>query len=99
MKTGSQLIASERKRQIKQWGNDHDDMEHPNGDLAEAAAVYALPHRVRSKTLIDRLLWKELWPWDDSDYRPDYSNTNDGRIKELVKAGAMIAAEIDRLLR
>jgi gamma-glutamylcyclotransferase (GGCT)/AIG2-like uncharacterized protein YtfP len=35
------------------------------------------------------------WPWDESAFKP----SPDNRIKELTKAGALIAAEIDRLLR
>jgi hypothetical protein len=36
-----------------------------------------------------------LWPWADTWYSP----SPDNRIHELEKAGALIAAEIDRLLR
>ena len=35
------------------------------------------------------------WPWDESWFKP----TPDDRIRELVKAGALILAEIDRLQR
>jgi hypothetical protein len=35
----------------------------------------------------------ELWPWDESWWKPG------DRIRELAKAGALIAAEIDRLNR
>jgi len=35
------------------------------------------------------------WPWDPEWWKP----TPGDRIKELVKAGALIAAEIDRLQR
>ena len=34
-----------------------------------------------------------LWPWALSQWKP----TPDDRIRELTKAGALIAAEIDRL--
>lgn len=40
------------------------------------------------------LVWK-IWPWDKSWWKP----TPDDRIRELIKAGALIAAEIDRLQR
>jgi len=36
-----------------------------------------------------------LWPWDDASYKPSPNN----RIRELVKAGALIIAEIERLER
>jgi hypothetical protein len=35
------------------------------------------------------------WPWDKGWWKP----TPDNRIRELEKAGALIAAEIDRLQR
>ena len=35
------------------------------------------------------------WPWTDDTWKP----TPDDRIRELAKAGALIAAEIDRLQR
>lgn len=35
------------------------------------------------------------WPWDDEWWKP----VPDDRVRELTKAGALIAAEIDRLLR
>ena len=37
---------------------------------------------------------RTLWPWDEEDWKP---GTND--VRRLVKAGALIAAEIDRLQR
>jgi len=42
------------------------------------------------------------WPWCDSWWKPakiSQSGSKADRIKELVKAGALIAAEIDRLNR
>ena len=39
------------------------------------------------------------WPWDKKFYKPDTTGTYDGRIRELTKAGALICAEIDRLIR
>lgn len=35
-----------------------------------------------------------MWPWSDEKWNPEPDN----RIRELAKAGALIAAEIDRLL-
>jgi hypothetical protein len=44
MKTGIELIAEERKRQIEVegWTAEHDD-EHTDGELALAAVCYATP--------------------------------------------------------
>jgi hypothetical protein len=90
--TGIERIAAERKRQIEEEGftAEHDDQwEH--GELAEAAATYASrPHR--EGMLIN---WRKLlWPWELEWYKPETD-----RIRELEKAGALIDAEIDRLLR
>lgn len=35
----------------------------------------------------------DFWPWDEEWYKPT------SRVRDLVKAGALIAAEIDRLNR
>jgi hypothetical protein len=39
-------------------------------------------------------LWK-VWPWE----QPDWWKPSDNPIRNLEKAGALIAAEIDRLIR
>jgi hypothetical protein len=90
---GVELIANERKRQVdaEGWTPEHDD-KHTDESLACAAACYALPnHWDKSEP------WESVWPesWDISWWKP----TPDNRIRELVKAGALIAAEIDRLQR
>lgn len=88
---GVGLIAAERKRQVSQegWSRSHDD-KHYGGDLARAALCYAAPvgHPAREGTFMPK--W---WPWEARWWKP----TPDNRIRELVKAGALIAAEIDRL--
>lgn len=91
MKTGIEEIANERKRQIEVegWTPEHDD-EHICGELAHAAACYAYPNRIKR---LDYVGWPEDWSLDW--YKP----TPENRIKELAKAGALIAAEIDRLKR
>lgn len=91
MKTGIELIAEERQRQIdvEGWTPEHDD-EHICGEMAQAAACYAHPNIVRR---LDMVGWPESWSIDY--FKP----TPDDRIRELVKAGALIAAEIDRLNR
>lgn len=93
MKTGIELIAEERQRQIEKegWTAEH-DAEHINGEIAIAGAVYAM------RPLINEVMLKEdgipyLWPWDGNWYKP----TPENRVRELQKAGALIAAEIDRL--
>ncbi len=96
--TGIELIAAERQRQIEQegWTEEH-DCQHENGELAKAAALYAIPDDDR---YIDThegssYILETLWPWHPDWWKP----TPDNRIRELQKAGALIAAEIDRLQR
>lgn len=94
MKTGIELIAEERQRQIDQegWTFEHDD-KHTDGSLANAAACYAVDKNEIAKDEVFLLIWPTSW--DCEWYKPSPEN----RIKELKKAGALIAAEIDRLQR
>jgi hypothetical protein len=104
MATGIELITKERIRQmyVEGYDNDHDVSEHQPGDIAQAAAVYALSPEKRNESPYlfsdegdgDTSFKDLLWPFDDGWFKP----SPDDRIRELVKAGAMIAAEIDRLL-
>ena len=88
-----ELIKNERIRQIIEEGYsfDHDDQEYLQ-QLSYAAAVYACHASARHSLM-------NLWPWDKEYFKPDKDNTIDGRIRELTKAGALICAEIDRLIR
>ena len=97
---GAKRIAAERKRQIKEegWSEYHDDVTWTHGELARAAACYALPGYIRKKVTGDMRIKVglfDIWPWPAGCWKP----TPDNRIRELEKAGALIAAEIDRLLR
>ena len=86
-----QDIKEERERQVNQegWTTEHDD-EHTDGSLAKAAACYA-----RSSPEVHMYngpsIW--TWPWDDKWWKPK------NRRRDLVKAGALIVAEIERLDR
>ena len=97
MKTGVELIADERKRQIESegWTKEH-DAEHEEEQLAIAAMCYACPplgRMLKFNETKDHA--PDMWPWLKLWWKP----SPDNRIKELVKAGALIAAEIDRILR
>lgn len=97
MKTGIEIIADERRRQIevKGWTTEH-DVQHTNNELGRAAACYAaMPINIYEHDIIlDGHAFVELWPFDKEYYKPCPEN----RIHELAKAGALIAAEIDRLI-
>lgn len=92
--TGSEIITQERERQLSQegWTAQHDD-NHPQGHLALAGACYALDFALYCRTA------KELWPWDIEWWKPSKEATIPESIHELAKAGALIAAEIDKLQR
>lgn len=105
-KTGFQLIALERARQISEesFGADHDN-EHKGCELAMAACCYAAPYPIYIQGKLTKgagVIFHDPWPWEPEwDKRVIANNglPNDLRIKDLIKAGALIAAEIDRLIR
>lgn len=103
LKDGVAIITAERIRQCAStgeggegWTAPHDD-DHEAGELAQAAAAYAA-------SAVDSTSWTVPplpWPWgEETDKRPDrYLATIPERIRALAKAGALCAAEIDRLRR
>jgi len=101
-KTGAALIVAERVRQICEegWTPEHDAGHMPD-DLARAATCYAMPSRMRQEILtreytadtLDKDWPISIWNWGEECWKP----TPDDRVRELVKAGALIAAEIDRI--
>lgn len=82
-------IANERFRQVEDegWTADHDD-RHEEGSLAQAALCY-----VYASVFDPGDFPLRYWPWDTNWWKPSNSRRN------LVKAGALIAAEIERLDR
>lgn len=95
---GIELIAAERTRQIEVegWTPEHDD-EHSRGEMMSAAVDYVAECK---RVLRDHdpitdsrgLPWG--WPWKKEWWKP-----SPDPIRNLVKAGALIAAEIDRIQR
>lgn len=82
---GAALIKEERCRQITQEGYDqaHDKLESVDA-LTMAGASYAIAD-------MDRKESEAWWPWSFDMYKPKE------RLRNLVRAGALIAAAIDRL--
>ncbi|WYK06475.1 hypothetical protein DWF04_016480 [Cereibacter sphaeroides f. sp. denitrificans] len=84
-------VLAERARQISAegWTPEHDDT-HQHGQIAGAALCYLaedIPHWARQQA------HGCYWPWDASWWKPTDHRRN------LVKAGALILAEIERLDR
>lgn len=94
--TGAELIAAERQRQqdAEGWTPEHDD-EHDLSELTRAALVYA---KLASLQACDPDAPippdPQGWPWRFYWWKPSHEP-----IGNLVKAGALIAAEIDRIQR
>lgn len=81
-------VISERQRQraVEGWTSEHDDA-YQNSELADAAACYAInAHNQGFST-------PAHWPW-----APDWWKQS-GPRRDLVKAGALILAEIERIDR
>ena len=86
--TGVERIAAERAHQLIDLGytKDHDFEEHNHGELGQAAMAYLISGLQGPGTA--------YWPWGRDSFKPDADP-----IRNLERAGALIAAEIDRLVR
>jgi hypothetical protein len=110
--SGIERIAAERQRQVERegWTPKHDD-KHDSDELSLAAIAYASPLPVKVEAYIippcgcrsagechhvfGKKKWIDPWPWESEwDKRKQHP-----RLRRLEIAGALIAAEIDRLLR
>jgi len=78
---GIDRIAAERQRQIDVEGY---DAEHDRQHSADDLARAAATYATG--------LFATLWPW-----APEWWNPSSDRIRNLEKAGALIAAAIDRI--
>ena len=72
----------------------HDDA-HGDGELARAAACYAMPGGIRAFKTVHGSYRVNVWPWDEQYWKP----SPDSRKRELEKAGALLLAEWERLDR
>ena len=86
----AQDVLAERRRQVEAegWTPEHDD-EHDDGELAAAGATYALS----AANCIVEQPFHRTWPWQNTWWKPTVPR------RDLVKAGALILAEIERLDR
>lgn len=94
-------IAAERIRQLDEKGHDAEyDDASDHGELALAAATYATPISERPGPEDRPYTWLLPTPYKPAAYEGfDGHPTLEDRRVELVKAGALLAAEIDRLDR
>ena len=90
-------VLAERRRQIdvECWAPGRDDYVHEYGELADAAACYAHHSGMRSSEGLSGNLSEPFtfWPWASEWWKPTTPR------RDLVKAGALILAEIERLDR
>ncbi|KFB97208.1 hypothetical protein GTGU_04652 [Trabulsiella guamensis ATCC 49490] len=82
-------VLEERQRQItaEGWTPEHDD-EHSNGEMAIAASSYARYAHTNIYPVLPL-----SWPWEAKWFKQQ------GARRDLVKAGALILAEIERIDR
>ncbi|EOF4372734.1 hypothetical protein R6U49_00445 [Pseudomonas aeruginosa] len=87
-------VQAERKRQVEVegWTPEHDDA-HSHGQMARAAACYALAGSSAPNDGTAALLVSLAWPWDQQWWKPSTPR------RDLVKACALALAEIERLDR
>lgn len=87
--TGAFLIVEERNRQIADEGYDAEHDRHETvSNLANAATSYLT---YDSGLLNAQKVSKGYWPWGEDLYKPR------DRKRNLIRAGALIAAAIDRM--
>ncbi|MGR0183189.1 hypothetical protein [Azospirillum aestuarii] len=86
-------ITHERLRQIEQegWTPEHDD-KHGNGEMATAAACYVL-NGADSPNPAPPNAYPTWWPWVARWWKPK------DRRRDLIRAAALLVAEIERLDR
>lgn len=109
MKTGIELIAQERQEQIEKHGyNKSHDKKHDGGNLALNASILASPQVIyeieafANSTRINALNVSPDWKLPHLAQKGNIivHNSKLGkreRIKQLIVAGALICAEIDRI--
>jgi hypothetical protein len=91
-------VLAERRRQVEVEGFSpkHDD-SHSMGEMARAAGCYALSSGIQSATGKPGPWVNQppagIWPWAEEWWKPL------NRRYDLVRAGALILAEIERIDR
>lgn len=103
MNTGAELIAAERSRQVSEEGYspEHDRGHAP--EMIRAAKEYA--EEAHFQVEYGPVEPKPGIPWHDEDtgathwpWAPEYWKPTGDPVRDLTKAGALIAAAIDSLI-
>ena len=112
MKSGIELITEERNEHPSKHGfNLEHDKQHEDSSLSWNAAILATPnilfckHEFANVTTYEKAEVCEGWKLPSPNFGPNGSNVvidneklpKTKRIKQLKVAGALIAAEIDRI--
>lgn len=97
MNKAFQDVMAERRRQVEAegWTPEHDD-KHADGELAQAAACYI--DQAVGRAHLPSAAYKaddvhDCWPWSPEWWKPTTPR------RDLVKASALLLAEIERLDR
>lgn len=89
------IVERQRQQSVEGWTLEHDD-EHTGGEMARAALAYLQLAALWTNPdlkFYPLIVNPSVWPWSPDWWKP----TNPRR--DLVKAGALIAAEIERIDR
>lgn len=95
-RTGAQRIADERDRQVavENFNRGH-DAEHVEGELAAAGACYGYLARLQAMGIPFEMACQTAskgWPFEFKWWKPSLDP-----LRNLDRAGAFMAAEIDRI--
>ena len=90
MRNGVEMIAAERARQVSKegWTPEH-DAQHTRGQLGELAAYYCAKG---PQEWLESVVYPAQW-YMNAGKRQGFPMPT---LRDLMKAGALIAAEIDR---
>ncbi len=86
------LAERERQKAVEGWPPEHDD-DYAHFELARAASCYAAEAAEPTRRPAEEGDRPYNWPWHSEWWKPS------GRRRNLVKAGALILAEIERIDR
>lgn len=102
---GAMAILEERSRQTHEEGFDAKrDSQYPYGILGAAGLCYGA-YAISSPSLRNATrLWAQdghppgQWPWALEWWKPGKDDSENSRMREFAKCGALVIAEMDRLV-